>query len=294
VSVVAIGACSGGRRAIPPVTPTPTGTYHAGKFVWYDLLTDDLPAAERFYSELFGWDFTSYDEDSVYFVITHQGRAIGGAAVIQRLETELRASRWLSLMSVPDVDGAVDLVSSEGGTVHMEPDDFPGRGRLALVADPQGAMFVLMRALGGDPADEELEDDVWMWTELWAHDVDAAFEFYEKLVGYGRDVVDLPGDRDYQVLTSEGRPRAGIIYLPWEEVTSNWLPYVKVADPAAIAGRVKGLGGMVILAPDENLRAGSVAVIADPSGAAARGQRGGDRGPIRRGLRNTEVASGGG
>jgi len=58
--------------------------------------------------------------------------------------------------------------------------------------------------------------------------------------------------------------------MPIEDapVESNWLPYVRVDDAAALAGRVRDLGGEVLLAPSSEIRDGSLAIVADPSGAA--------------------------
>ena len=50
-------ACSSTKKNVPSLTPTPTGVHETGRFVWYDLLTDDVPGVERFYGELFGWEF---------------------------------------------------------------------------------------------------------------------------------------------------------------------------------------------------------------------------------------------
>jgi predicted enzyme related to lactoylglutathione lyase len=62
-------------------------------------------------------------------------------------------------------------------------------------------------------------------------------------------------------------PRAGILKSPWENVRPNWLPYIRVEDPAMVTDRVPKIGGKVILEPDPGIRKGSVAVIADPTGA---------------------------
>ena len=59
-----------------------------------------------------------------------------------------------------------------------------------------------------------------------------------------------------------------LLELPFEDVLPNWLPYVLVDDPSAVAARVDELGGRVLLGPHEELRGGSVAIITDPSGAA--------------------------
>jgi predicted enzyme related to lactoylglutathione lyase len=256
-----------------PVSPAPTGTHRIGKFVWYDLVTEDVTAVKRFYAELLGWEYEEiHGDDVVYTVVTHNGEAIAGIVPLEPNDDRVPSSRWLSLLSVEDVDRAVEQVRQAGGEVNMEPRDVPDRGRLALVTDPQGAMVVLARTTGGDPPDVDPDSDPipnrWMWTELWARDVSAALELYGALVGYTADVFTLPGDQNYQILMRDGRRRAGIIRLPWPEVTPNWLPYINVEDPAAVARRVSQLGGQVLIPPQPEIRGGSVGLVTDPSGAA--------------------------
>lgn len=268
--LLALSACAGGPGVtISPVTPTPTHMYRIGKFVWYDLVSEDVPAVKRFYAELFGWRYREIaGKDVVYTVIEHDGTPIGGIVPLRKDEGRVSSSRWLSLLSVEDVDSAVQQVKRAGGTVNMEPRDIPERGRLALVTDPQGAMLVLLRSSGGDPEDGALVTNRFMWTELWARDVGKAVELYRALVGYELESLAIPGNREYRILARDGRRRAGVIQLPWQEVTPNWLPYVKVDDPAAVAGRVEALGGRVLIAAQPEIRNGSVALLADPAGAA--------------------------
>jgi hypothetical protein len=66
---------------------------------------------------------------------------------------------------------------------------------------------------------------------------------------------------------------AGMLTIPWRNVKPNWLPYVKVKNPEAVAKKAESLGGMVILAPEKDVRNGSVAIVADPTGAAIAIQR---------------------
>lgn len=265
---LATGACAGQVKTIPPITPSPTQRHQEGRFVWYDLLTHDLPAVQRFYGRLFGWSFVgNLGENESYTLIRHHDVGIGGIVEVDELEGGVSRARWIPSLSVADVDRAVEMTKEQGGTVYFDPEDVPDRGRLAVVADPQGAVVAFLRASGGDPPETEPRINGWLWTELWTHDVSAAATFYRALVGYEEEVVNIAVLKDYSVWTRGGEPRAGVRRLPWEEVQPNWLPYVRVDDPAVVAARVEGLGGRVLLAPSEQMRQGSVALIADPSGA---------------------------
>ena len=70
------------------------------------------------------------------------------------------------------------------------------------------------------------------------------------------------------VVLKHGRAKAGVFRVSDDKnVPPNWLPYVFVTDPAGLASRVAGLGGRVLLAPAPEVRNGSLAVVADPTGA---------------------------
>lgn len=255
------------RPTIPPVTADAAAKPAYGKFVWYDLLTENPDDVRRFYSELFGWTFQA-TEATRYTLILHHGQPIGGIVDMTDSKTDVNESQWISVLSVPDVDAAVKTTTAAGGTVHVSPVNIPGRGRLAVIDDPQGALVALLRAKDGDPPDEDAGLGDWLWTELWTGDPDAAAKFYGELIGYQLDETALIDDPDYTIFERDGTPRAGVILNPHEEVRSNWLPYLRVEDPAGLAARVEGLGGRVILKPSEDIRQGSVAIVIDPAGAA--------------------------
>jgi len=268
-ATTAAAACGGRGYTVPPVTATPTAERHLGKWVWFDLLTHDGDATERFYSELFGWEFAEpASDDSPFRSISLGGTPIAGMFVVPEGDDRVSRARWVPYVSVADVDDAVRFVERHGGEVLAEAQDLADRGRLAVVEDPQGAVFGMLHSASGDPADLDAVPGGFLWTELWTHDVQDAVNFYHGLAGYSHVVVQFPSAGDYDVLQAEERPRAGVLELPFEGVDPNWLPYVRVDDPQAIAQRAEELGGAVFLGPHEELRRGTVAIIIDPSGAA--------------------------
>jgi hypothetical protein len=96
----------------------------------------------------------------------------------------------------------------------------------------------------------------------------AAITLYRSVAGYGVESTDVFDSPEYRVLTRDGRPRAGVNQIPWPEVQPNWLPYIKVDDPAAVARRARELGGSVLIPPLQEVRNGSAALLLDPAGAA--------------------------
>lgn len=139
-----------GRGAIPPVTPMATDDDKVGKFVWFDLVTDDVEAAKRFYGGLFGWQFEASDH-SDYTVVKHDAKPIAGIAAVPPVNNKAAGGRWLASLSVDNVASAAEAVRAHGGTVHEGPDRIPDRGEMAIVTDPQGAQFVLLHSSNGAP-----------------------------------------------------------------------------------------------------------------------------------------------
>jgi predicted enzyme related to lactoylglutathione lyase len=266
---------------MPSVTDEPTGQRLEGKIVWHDLLTNKPEESRRFYGVLFGWEFeelglrTGAFSSVNYTLIRHNGRLIGGMIDTNQLDrdTEIDISQWIVLLSVENVDEAVQTLTDAGGTVFTPPTDMAARGRIAVVADPQGAVFALLETRDGDPVDAEPAMGDFLWNELWADDVENATGFYRGLANYeaeNRFVEDDASDggpSGYRVLSTNGTPRAGILANPVEGLPPIWVSYVRVEDPAAITAKVESLGGRVLLNAQERDIGGQVALIAGPSGA---------------------------
>jgi predicted enzyme related to lactoylglutathione lyase len=264
-------ACANRTPTLPSISPTPVGPHLEGRFVWRDLLTDDLPAIEAFYSGLFGWQFRAGDEGGGdnYRTVHVDGRPIAGVFVLDAEQRETTGPQWISSISIGDVDAATETVRRRGGTVHRGPLDVPPRGRMAVVSDPMGAVFALVRTAAGDPAVGDARENGWLWTELWTTDVAGSTAFYRELAGYETTRVEMAiAPNGYTALTREDEMVAGVLEYKVEGVRPNWLPYVRVLDADATAARALELGGTLLIPPDPNIRDGSAALIADPSGAA--------------------------
>jgi len=267
LALAVLSGCATSRPAIAPITTDQAAAPRPGKFVWRDLLTEDLDGVKRFYGELLGWEFTSTAIPH-YTLIEYRGRPIGGIVDVAGRNSQVKESQWISLLSVPDVDAATRATTAAGGTVHVGPTDIAGRGRLAVVTDPQGAVIAYLRATGGDPPDNRPAVGEFLWTELWTADLNGSARFYDDLVSYDLEDEVILDDVDYVVFERNGVPRAGVIVRPIEKVPAHWLPYVRVEDPEALAARVEELGGQVILPPSEEIRKGTVTIVLDPAGAA--------------------------
>jgi predicted enzyme related to lactoylglutathione lyase len=179
------------------------------------------------------------------------------------------------VISVADVDAATATVTAAGGTVLTAPLDLAQRGRSAVVVDPQGALITLLQTNSRDPLDKAQADvGGFLWNELWTEDISAAAEFYRQLADYSEDgnVVqdNVKTGARYRLLSSQGKPRVGIMKTPVEDLSPVWVSYLRIEDAAAldaIIARVEALGGAILLDPQDREIGGRVALIAGPSGA---------------------------
>lgn len=266
-AAIVAGGCAAARLDLPAITEAPTGRHVAGKVVWHDLLTHTPEASRRFYGELFGWDFEPSGVDG-YTLIRHEGRLIGGMVDTLALNGRDDISQWIMALSVDDVDAAAARFVDAGGRVLTAPIDMPRRGRIAVVADAEGALLALLQARDGDPPDREPAVGGFLWDELWSADADGAESFYAGLAGYDVEHATVSGSsRDYRLLRTAGTPRLGIMARPLDDLDPVWVNYLRVENPADVTARVAGLGGRILVEARERPAGGSVAFVAGPSGA---------------------------
>jgi predicted enzyme related to lactoylglutathione lyase len=265
-----LAACSSTSATTPPAGAAPTAEYHPGKFVWRDLVTRDPAACRRFYGALLGWEFDDTTRQGhPYTVARFGGRPVAG--IVEHPEPTDAPALWLSYLSVANVDEVVERVSARGGKTVYAPVDLEV-ARVAVIEDPQGGALGLARLAGGDPPDRaQPSPGHFFWMEYLAEDASAAVDFYTSVFGFEPSVQETAHGIDYHVLRRGGRTRAGLFQIPKdadESVDPNWLPYVMVDDPGALASRAESLGGTVVLAPEPGIRSGTLAIVADPTGGA--------------------------
>ena len=253
---------------LPPLNSPPTDEQLPGKFIWFDLATPAISDQKRFYGSVFGWTFESpVRTDDAYVFIKNRGSAIGGMFLHEPPTGEQDGAAWIALMSVTDADKAAVTVKSNGGSVEVDPASVAGRGRHAVFRDPAGAVFGVLNSDSGDPFDDEVEMGGIIWVDLFARDVESMAQFYGALAPFEIADRDITENVARKVLSAHGIPRAGIIPVDEEANRSAWVPYVRVENVEATLEKVVEGGGFVIVAPDENLHDGNVAVFVDPNGA---------------------------
>lgn len=248
----------------PALSSNDSIQYQHGQFVWHDLITPNPEKAMDFYASLFGWTFKTLGTgEMAYHVIYNDGEAIGG---IIPLNVKTHPSgEWLSSVSVPDVDKAVAYNTQKGGKTLFKPSDFKGRGRSALVQDPEGAYISFIRSETGDP-EFQIADNSWLWNELWTNDMEGSLSYYKGVGPYEVEEIN-EGKVPYLMLKAKDKKLCGIMKNPVEKMRSAWLPYIKVTDVEDVSSKAASLGAVLMLEPQNEIRGGSVAIIQDPNGA---------------------------
>jgi uncharacterized protein len=176
-------------------------------------------------------------------------------------------------MAVKDVAAAQHVAVQHGAKVLMQPHTYPHRGRQAILADPDGAVFAILAATGGDPPDYLAAPGEWIWSSLFVADPKQESNFYKSLFGY--DIYDLAADGGEQaggqhfILSNDDYARAGLNAISADSVRRHphWLDFVRVNDAAAVAKKAVSLGGLVLVEPRIDRHGGQLAVLADPTGA---------------------------
>ncbi|MEM1133768.1 MAG: VOC family protein [Pseudomonadota bacterium] len=245
-----------------------------GEFTWYELVTSDLAAAEDFYGKVVGWNFTdSGMPDTEYHFFTAGDAGIGG---MMPLTEEMKSGGgrpfWMGYVEVDDVDASAEAIGKAGGTVHMQPWNIPGVGRMSFIADPSGAMFYIMK--GEQPSDSpayakhEPKVGHCAWNELMCDDPEAAKGFYGEQLGWAAgESMDMGPMGTYHMMQHGDYSIAGMMQKPAEAPMAMWNYYFRVADIDKAVETIKAEGGQVTVGPME-IPGGDFSVNAiDPQGA---------------------------
>jgi predicted enzyme related to lactoylglutathione lyase len=252
---------------LPPLTTASGNPRLPGKFVWVDLVTDDVLTAQKFYTTVFGWTFNDYGG---YIIGRNDDRPMCGMFQRPRPKDRVALPRWFGYISVGNVKRAQRTITKAGGRVLAEPKKMSDRGEQAVFADPEGTVFGVIKSSSGDPQDFKADPGDWIWIQLLSKDGPKAAEFYRKIAGY--EIVENTATNRISdmVLTSGGYARGTVstIRNTNSKLKPTWLPFVCVENVGKSLALAKQSGGTVLVEPIAKLMDGKVAVIADPTGAA--------------------------
>jgi predicted enzyme related to lactoylglutathione lyase len=114
-----------------------------GKFGWNELVTSNVPAAKKFYNTLLGWKIQPFGKGVEYTLFKKGRDTVGG--LMKCPQPGDHPAQWIPYVFVDDVDATAKKTARLRGKVLAEPFDVPDVGRIAVLVDPQGATFGIIK-----------------------------------------------------------------------------------------------------------------------------------------------------
>jgi uncharacterized protein len=240
--------------------------HEPGTFSWTDLSTSDLDAAVSLYTDLFGWEVEKEDlpDGSVYAMFRLNGKDVAAASTL-REDQQGVPPHWNVYVTVNDAEQTAKQAEAAGGTIVAPAFDVMDYGRMAVIADPTGAMFCVWEPKTNIGAQLLGEAGALSWAEVMTSDTEVAGKFYVELFGY--ELTPFGPDGSYTVFTKGETQIAGLMKSPNEQMPSYWGIYFATEDVDGVAAKVKAAGGQVFMEPQDMPEVGRVAALADPQGA---------------------------
>jgi predicted enzyme related to lactoylglutathione lyase len=242
-----------------------------GSFIWYELMSADPDASTSFYQSVVGWTIGTAPAGAMdYRMITAADGHVGG---LMRMTADMIANgaapMWLGYFGVDDVDASVAAIVADGGRVHMPATDIPDVGRIAMVTDPQGVPFYVMRGASdqSSTAFQRMGMGHVSWNELLTSDPDAALAFYERQFAIKKVGAMPMGEMgDYSFIAHGGDEAIGAVMKNPRPTPPAWGFYFRVPDITAAKDRITAGGGTVTHGPTEVPGGEMVINAIDPQG----------------------------
>jgi hypothetical protein len=265
-------------RTAPGATLNDNAGEPQGDFIWYELMTPDPEGSKAFYDAVVGWNIgEAAPEFNGYRMIGRSDGKFAGGVLPLTAEMQQHGARpiWLGYIHVQDVDRSIASIEQAGGKTLMT-HDIPNVGRIAMVTDPQGAPFYVMKPI--PPADDPNgKSDVFSpdqpqrvrWNELSTSDPDAAVAFYTRQFGWKQEGdMDMGEMGKYRFIQSGPVTIGAIMRRPPQLPVSVWTYYIGVDDVDRAVAAINTGGGQILHGPME-IPGGEFALNGvDPQGAA--------------------------
>jgi predicted enzyme related to lactoylglutathione lyase len=244
-----------------------------GRFCWEELMTTDVASAIAFYNKVGGLKSEKAAFDPDYTVFKGAGGGMGGVmALPEEAKRGGTPPMWMSYIGTDNTDETARKIATFGGKVHKQPWSIADGGRIAIVADPQGAVFALYANPKATDVPSTHKLGSASWHELITSDYVAAFSFYQNVFGW-RVIHDMdmgPGMGVYRLFGAEGSSDSemlGGMYTkpPQQPGAPAWLPYIKVANVVSATEAAKKLGAFIMHGPAD-VPGGKITMATDPQG----------------------------
>ena len=228
-------------------------TSDRGLFVWHELNTTDIGAAAEFYSQLIGWKTTPWEPNPDYKIwTTGREQCAGLYPLHDQPNIVTPPPHWLVYIGTPDVDATVRQAVELGGKVITPAYDVARVGRMAVLQDPQGALFAVSAQVERSRY-RDAEPGRFSWHELLTTNIQTAFDFYSKLFGWEKmQAMDMGPQGIYQIFGTGGHQLGGV-FNPGGLAPGGplWIPYIHVRDARRTAESARTLGATIAVEPQE-------------------------------------------
>lgn len=247
-------------------------------FCWYELMTTDAEGAGAFYGKVIGWTLSPADPSSPMdyrMILRGDGAPTGGVLQLTaQMQTGGAQPAWVPYLAVRDFDAALAAVTADGARALMPRSDI-AEGSFAMMLDPQGAPFYLMKPQPPEGSPDAQShafkaDGVQhaRWNELSTTDPVAAKAFYAAHFGFGFHNSMPMGDAgEYAFIDFDGQALGAIMPVMDPSRPPAWLTYFGVASVVAAKAAVEQADGTVLMGPHEVPGGDWIIVATDPQGA---------------------------
>ena len=243
-------------------------TKSAAPFVWYDLMTPDFKAAEEFYRAIVGWKIADSGMPGVSYGILKAGDIdVGG---MMGVADGGQPPMWTGYIYSPDVDADAKRAVKLGGSVCRAPEDIPGVGRFAVIADPGGAVFNIFKPNSSESPKEVAANTAGHigWCDLRAGDGKTAWDFYSKMFNWTDEgSMDAGPEGPYRMFATGKEMVGGMMTNSSGRPGAHWLFLFNVDAIDAAVSRVKAAGGKVTMEPTAVPGESWIIEAEDPQGA---------------------------
>lgn len=223
-----------------------------GKFGWYELMTSDTKGAGKFYCDVVGWSTEEMPSSDGHGYTTFN---VGNVGIAGMLNVPGH-SGWIGYIAVEDVDAHAEKIVEAGGKLLRPATDIPGMLRFAVMQDPQGAAIVIFTPNPAMPTPQRPAPPTAGtvgWHELYTTDLEAGYEFYQKLFGWTKlSDMDMGPMGTYRIFDQGEKKEmgdGGMMHKTPQIPVPCWNFYFHVDSINAAVQRVQAGGGKILHGP---------------------------------------------
>ena len=240
-----------------------------GRILWYELLTTDMKAAEKFYSAVVGWSVSPMEGSPQPYDMWMRNKdaMVGGVMTIP--EGMNFPPHWGMYVGVQKLEDGIKAFEKAGGKSLSPIIEVPGVGRMRTMLDPQGAAISVYEPSREPQPEATAELGGVSWHELYTTDAAAALKFYQNTFGWKeRSQFDMGPMGKYLIWGRDWDLGGMMNKMPeMANVPPHWGLYFLVKDVNEGAEKVKANGGRVLHGPMSVPDGSWIVNCVDPQGA---------------------------